>query len=76
MTPGARARVQINWLLEATGRPVCDDKATNIHVGKGIAIREFEFFDGPGHVDYLLKTCAKAVGGIEIKKQGAALGLP
>ncbi len=64
MTPEARARVQINWLLEATGRPVCDEKATNINAGEGIAIREFEFVDDSGHVDYLLKTCTKPVGAV------------
>ena len=64
MTLEARAHVQFKWLLEATGRPVCDDKATNINAGEGIAIREFEFDDDSGHVDYLLKTCTKPVGAV------------
>jgi hypothetical protein len=68
MTPEARAPVQINWLLEATGGPVCDHKATNINAAEDIAIREFEFDDDSGRVDYLLKTCTKPVG--------AVVGLP
>ena len=74
MTSEAHARVQISWLLEAAGWYV-HGKATDIPAADSIAIREFEFFESPGHVDFLPQTRVKPVGGI-VEKQDAAPGPP
>jgi type I restriction enzyme R subunit len=56
MTAEARTRVEIERLLEAAGRHVCDYEAANIHAATGVAIQEFPLDEGQGHADYLLKT--------------------
>ena len=42
MTPEAKARQQIDKLLEKAGWAVQDFKHVNIHAAKGIAIREYQ----------------------------------
>ena len=41
MTPEARARQSIDALLAAAGWHVCNVADANIHVARGVAIREF-----------------------------------
>jgi type I restriction enzyme R subunit len=52
---------------------VQDVSATNIHAGRGVAIREFPLVSGHGFADYLLYVDGKAAGVIEAKKVGATL---
>ena len=73
MTPEARARQSIDALLAAAGWHVCNVADANIHVARGVAIREFPLNPGHGFADYLLYIDAKAAGVIEAKKEGATL---
>ena len=52
--PEAEAREQIDATLAACGWMVQDVSATNIHAGRGVAIREFPLATGHGFADYLL----------------------
>ena len=47
-------RKQIDDALEKAGWIVQDANAANVHVGRGVAIREFPHQDGTGFADYLL----------------------
>ena len=71
--PEAEARKQIDATLTACGWLVQDISATNIHAGRGIAIREFPLATGHGFADYLLYVDGKAAGVIEAKKVGTTL---
>ena len=73
MTPEARARVQIDQLLQAAGWHVCNIDQVNLHAAQGVAIREFPLNTGHGFADYLLYVNGKACGVIEAKKEGATL---
>lgn len=73
VTPEAKARAEIDRLLEAAAWHVCDFKAANIHAARGVAIREFPLSSGHGEADYLLYVDGKAAGVIEAKKQGSTL---
>jgi len=70
--PEQEARQIIDQLLQAAGWVVQDVKAANIHVGRGVALREFPL---PGYVfaDYLLYVDGRAAGVIEAKKVGVTL---
>ncbi|PLX99282.1 MAG: type III restriction endonuclease subunit R [Desulfuromonas sp.] len=70
--PEAEARKQIDAMLTACGWQVQDVSATNIHAGRGVAIREFPL-SGYGFADYLLYVDQKAAGVIEAKKVGSTL---
>ena len=71
--PEARARIKIDELLEAAGWSVQDAGAANIHVARGVAIREFPLASGHGFADYLLYVDGQAAGVIEAKKIGSTL---
>jgi len=71
--PEAEARIKIDELLVAAGWQVQDAKAVNIHVARGVAIREFPLTKGHGFADYLLYVDGKAAGVIEAKKVGSTL---
>ena len=68
MTPEARARLNIDTLLEQAGWQVCNLADANIHGAQGVAIREFPLNPGHGFADYLLYVNGKACGVIEAKK--------
>lgn len=72
-TPEEQARRNIDALLTAAGWVVQDFKEANIHVARGVALREFELNAGFGTADYLLYVDGKAAGVIEAKKEGATL---
>nr|MBP8149744.1 DEAD/DEAH box helicase family protein [Limnohabitans sp.] len=73
MTPEAKARVQIDQLLQAAGWHVCNIDQVNLHAAQGVAIREFPLNPGHGFADYLLYVNGKACGVIEAKKEGTTL---
>ena len=73
LNPELRARENIDRLLTAAGWAVQGIAAVNLHVTRGVAIREFPLNPGHGFADYLLYVDAKACGVIEAKKQGATL---
>ena len=73
MSPEAKARENIDRLLQAAGWHVCDANAAYIHADRGVAIREFPLKAGHGFADYLLYVDGKAAGVIEAKKEGATL---
>jgi len=72
-TPEAQAREEIDRLLTAAGWHVCGVKEANIHVARGVAIREFALAEGYGYADYLLYVNGRAAGVTEAKKGGATL---
>jgi type I restriction enzyme R subunit len=72
-TAEARARANIDKLLEQAGWSVQDVKAANLLAARGVALREFELNPGHGTADYLLYVDGKAAGVIEAKKEGATL---
>jgi type I site-specific restriction endonuclease len=67
------ARQTIDKLLARAGWAVQDCKQADIHVARGVAIREFVLNERHGFADYLLYVDGKAAGVIEAKKQGATL---
>jgi len=73
MKPEDRARVDIDRQLTEAGWIVQDADKTDLHAGRGIAIREFPLARGHGKADYLLYVDRKAVGAVEAKKQGTTL---
>lgn len=72
-SPEAQAREEIDRLLSAAGWHVCDVKRADIHVARGVALREFKLAEGFGFADYMLYVNGKAAGVIEAKKVGATL---
>lgn len=73
MSAEQAARQTIDKLLAQAGWAVHDFKQADIHVARGVAIREFVLNEGYGFADYLLYVDGKAAGVIEAKKQGATL---
>jgi type I restriction enzyme R subunit len=71
--PEAKARHNIDALLQAGGWYVCDMAQANIHASRDVAIRKFPLNLGYGFADYLLYIDGKAAGVIEAKKEGATL---
>lgn len=77
--PEAKARVEIDAQLEASGWVVQDYRAMNLAaVGKGstvagVAVREFPLAVDHGVADYILFVDRQAVGVLEAKKVGTSL---
>ena len=70
-TPEAKAREEIDRLLQAAGWILQDNDRFNRNAGVGVAVREFQLPSGP--CDYLLFVNGKAAGVIEAKKAGKTL---
>ena len=70
-TPEARARLEIDRLLEAAGWVVQDRDAVNLYAAPGVAVREFSLTTG--FADYLLFADRKALGAVEAKAEGTPL---
>ena len=67
LNPELRVRENIDRLLTAAGWAVQGIAAVNLHVARGVAIREFPLNPGHGFADYLLYVDAKACGVIEAR---------
>ncbi len=61
LTPEARARVNIDRMLEAAGWVVQDGAEQDLYAGPGVAVREF-LLEGNNEADYLLFVNRQAVG--------------
>ncbi|MEO8303236.1 MAG: DEAD/DEAH box helicase family protein, partial [Betaproteobacteria bacterium] len=72
LAPEQVARQRIDALLQAAGWVVTDVAQTDLHAGRGVAVREFPL-PGHGFADYLLYVDGKAAGVIGAKKQGVTL---
>ena len=72
-TPEAKARINIDRLLEQAGWVVQDVAALNVHTARGVAVREFPLRSGHGLADYLLYVDGKAAGVVEAKPEGHTL---
>ena len=72
LTPEARARVDIDAMLEAAGWIIQDRSGLNLAAGRGVAVREF-LMKGNEEVDYLFFVDGQAVGALEAKPAGATL---
>ncbi|MCB1760948.1 MAG: DEAD/DEAH box helicase family protein, partial [Gammaproteobacteria bacterium] len=68
-----QARVTIDQLLEKAGWHLCDADEANIHISRGVAVREFPLQSGHGFADYLLYVDGAAAGIIEAKREGVTL---
>ena len=71
--PEAKARINIDRLLEQAGWVVQDVPALNVHAARGVAGREFPLRSGHGFADYLLYVDGKAAGVVEAKPEGHTL---
>jgi type I restriction enzyme R subunit len=69
----ARARVEIDKQLAASGWKVQSQKALNLSAGPGVVIREFTLEKPHGRVDYLLFLNGQPAGVIEAKPEGTTL---
>jgi type I restriction enzyme R subunit len=69
----AKARVEIDKMLEAAGWAVQDAREGNLAASRGVAVREFILESPHGRADYLLFVDREAVGVIEAKPEGATL---
>ncbi len=54
LTPEAKARVEIDRMLAASGWAVQDPRAVNLSAAHGVAVREFVMKPPHGRADYLL----------------------
>lgn len=73
LTAEAKARVEIDKMLEAAGWIVQDVSRVNLYGGPGVAVREFVMAKGFGRADYLLFVDGQAVGHLEAKPEGDTL---
>jgi type I restriction enzyme R subunit len=73
MKPEERARIQIDELLVAVGRQVCDLHQVYLYGALGVAIRESPLTPEHGFAHYPLYVNGKACGPIEAKTDGAPL---
>ena len=73
LTAEARARVEIDRMLVASGWAVQSARSVNLRASHGVAVREFVLQAPHGRVDYLLFVDGQAVGVIEAKKVGETL---
>lgn len=73
-TSEQRARQDIDAALEAAGWVIQNRADMNLAAGTGVAVREFRMAPGHGFADYLLFVNHKAVGVLEAKPAGYALG--
>jgi type I restriction enzyme, R subunit len=71
MTPGEKARRDVDRQLDRCGWLVQDRSEMNISAGPGVAIREFPMLTG--EADYLLDAGDRAIGVAEAKPQGHTL---
>lgn len=71
--PEARARVEIDRMLDAAGWAVQNAAAVNLAASRGVAVREFVLKPPHGRADYLLFLDGHAAGVIEAKKEGETL---
>jgi type I restriction enzyme R subunit len=62
LTPEARARVEIDRMLELAGWAVQDANAVNLSAAQGVAVREFVLKSPYGRVDYLLSSMRRRLG--------------
>ncbi|MEX1007589.1 MAG: type I restriction-modification enzyme R subunit C-terminal domain-containing protein [Acidimicrobiia bacterium] len=69
----ARARVEIDKMLVASGWEVQDQRDMNLGAARGVAVREVTLKRGHGRADYLLFVDRRAVGAIEAKPAGTPL---
>src|SRR6476659_1177918 len=72
-TPEDKARETIDRALQQDGWLIQDIREVNLHVGRGVAIRNFPLVSGHGFADYLLYIDGKAAGVVEAKKEGFPL---
>ncbi len=72
-TPEQEARTKIDEMLTQAGWLVQDMKQVNLHIGRGVAIREFPLKPGHGEADYLLYVDGQAAGVVEAKPAGHTL---
>ena len=72
-TPEQDARSKIDEMLAQSGWLVQDMKHVNLHIGRGVAIREFPLKPGHGEADYLLYVDGQAAGVVEAKPAGHTL---
>lgn len=72
--PEQEARRHIDSTLVEAGWLVQDRADMNLAAGRGVAVREFPMAKGHGFADYLLFVDGKAVGVLEAKPAGYALG--
>jgi type I restriction enzyme R subunit len=73
LTAEARARVEIDRQLHASGWVVQDRGKLNLYAAQGVAVREFIMAPGHGRADYLLFIDGRAVGAVEAKPSGTPL---
>jgi type I restriction enzyme, R subunit len=73
LTPEAKARVEIDRMLAASGWTVQSAAKVNLRATLGVAVREFVLKKPHGRVDYLLFVDGRAVGVVEAKKEGEPL---
>ena len=73
MTPEAKARINIDNMLEQSGWVVQNLDAINLYAGVGVAVREFVLKPGHGTADYLLFVDGKPLGVVEAKPEGHSL---
>jgi type I restriction enzyme R subunit len=71
MTPEEKARQQIDAILSRCGWTVQDKSQMNLHVAKGVALRELSF--KTGEPDYTLFVDGKAIATVEAKPEGHSL---
>jgi type I restriction enzyme R subunit len=71
-TPEAQARARIDEQLESAGWSVQSFKDLNLKASLGVAVCEYPTLTGPS--DYLLHVDGKAIGVLEAKAEGKALG--
>jgi type I restriction enzyme R subunit len=73
LTPEAKARLEIDAMLERSGWVVQDPAAVNLGAGRGVAVREFILAEPHGRADYLLFVDRKPLGVLEAKPEGTIL---
>jgi type I restriction enzyme, R subunit len=73
LAPEARARVEIDRMLHASGWVVQDASRVSLTAGRGVAVREFVMASPHGRADYLLFLDGRAAGVVEAKKEGETL---
>jgi type I restriction enzyme R subunit len=69
----ARARIEIDRMLQAAGWAVQDARAVNLGASQGVAVREFVMRPPHGRADYLLFVEGRAAGIVEAKPEGDTL---
>jgi hypothetical protein len=75
LAPEQQARAEIDWLLTAAGRNVCEPKQANIYPSRSVAIREFSLAKGYCFPEHLLCVDAGTARVIEAKRQCATLSV-